>query len=134
MPVQLGAGSIDLIHAQTVNVTPNPPSVARRTPPGFDASTAATIRRPYRVEVIATGPAGRPVDISWEETCGAHRNGNGPSVFGGVGGHGQQRARLPAVLAVQLPWWSTGEDSCYVSALLLTSRYEPGLSVELANA
>lgn len=132
VPARLDPAAIDFIHPGSVNVAPNPP-FATGTTPGFDASTGAVIARPYRVEVLATGPAGRSVDIFWEETCGSHRDGNGPAESGGTGGEGQEQARLPAVLAVKLPQWSSGEDSCYVSSILLTNHYEPGLTVEVAN-
>ena len=52
---------------------------------------------------------------------------------GGSGGQGEQRAQLPTVLSVKLPQWSSGEDSCYVSAVAYTSRFERGLSIELVN-
>lgn len=133
VPAQLDPSAIDFIHPGSVNVVPSPPFPPRTTPPGFDASTGARIERPYRVEVIATGPAGSSVDISWEETCGSHRDGRGPAESGGTGGEGQARARLPAVLAVKLPQWSSGEDSCYVTSTLLTNHFERGLSVELVN-
>jgi hypothetical protein len=133
VPARLDSAAIDFIHPGSVNVTPYPPFPPRSTPPGFDASIGAVIERPYHVEVIATGPAGRSVDISWEETCGSHRDGAGPAESGGTGGEGQQRARLPAVLAVKLPHWSSGQDSCQVSSILLTSHFERGLSVELVN-
>ena len=131
VPAQLDPSEIDFIHPVSVNVAPYPPFASRTTPPGFDASTGAVIERPYHVEVLATGPVGRSVDISWEETCGSHRQGRG--VYGGTGGEGQQRARLPALLAVKLPQWSSGEDSCYVTSTLTTSHFERGLSVELVN-
>jgi hypothetical protein len=133
VPAQLDSAAIDFIHPGSVNVTPSPPVPSRTTPPGIDASTGATIDRPYHVEVIATGPAGRSVGIAWEETCGFHRDGQGPAVSGGTGGGGQERVRLPAVLAVKLPRWSSGQDSCYVTATLLSNHFERGLSVELVN-
>jgi hypothetical protein len=132
-PAQLDPAAIDFIHPGSVNFAPSPSFPARTTPPGFDASTGATIERPYHVEVIATGPVGRSVDIFWEETCGFHRDGRGPAESGGSGGEGQARARLPAVLAMKLPQWSSGEDSCYVTSTLLTNHFERGLSVELVN-
>jgi hypothetical protein len=131
-PVQLDPGTIDFIHPKSVNV---PASFApRATSPGIDASSAHVIDRPDHVEVLATGPVGMPVDIVWEETCGFHRDGNGPAESGGSGGEGQTRARLPAILAVKLPQWSTGEDSCYVSSMLVTNNLQSGLSVELINS
>jgi hypothetical protein len=123
---RLDPTAIDFIHSGSVNVAPYPPFQPRMTPPGFDASTEATIRRPYHVEVLATGPAGRSVDIAWEETCGLVSGDN-------RGGEGQQRARLPAVLAVKLPQWSSGVDACYVTSTLLSNHFERGLSVELVN-
>jgi hypothetical protein len=133
VPAQLEAAAIDFIHPGSVNVAPSPSFPSRTTPPGFDASTGATIERPYHVEVLASGPAGRSVDIFWEETCGFHRDARGPAVSGGTGGEGQERARLPAVLAVKLPQWSSGEGSCYVTSTLLSNDFERGLSVELVN-
>lgn len=126
VPAQLDPAAIDFIHPGSVNVAPSPRFPSRTTTPGFDASTGAAIDRPYHVEVIATGPAGRSVDIFWEETCGSHRDGRGPAESGGTGGDGQQRARLPAVLAVKLPQWSSGDDSCYVTSTLLTDHFERG--------
>jgi hypothetical protein len=133
VPARIDPATIDFIHPGSVNVAPYPPFPSRTTPPGFDASIGATIERPYRVEVLATGPAGSSVDIFWEETCGFHRDGTGPGESGGTGGEGQERARLPVVLAVKLPQWSSGQDSCYVSSILLTNHFERGLSVELVN-
>ncbi|MGO9974965.1 MAG: hypothetical protein ACLP01_19615 [Solirubrobacteraceae bacterium] len=54
---------------------------------------------------------------------------------GGTGGEGQERGRLPAVLAVKLPRWSSGEDICYcyVTSTLLTNHFQRGLSVQLVN-
>lgn len=52
---------------------------------------------------------------------------------GGTGGEGQEHAQLPAVLAVKLPHWFSGEDSCYVTSTLLTSHFRRGLSVQLVN-
>jgi hypothetical protein len=54
-------------------------------------------------------------------------------VSGGTGAEGQERPRLPAVLAVKLPHWSRGEDSCYVTSALVSNHFERGLSVELVN-
>jgi hypothetical protein len=133
VPAQLHSAAIDFIHPGAVNVAPSPSFPSRTTPPGFDASTGATIERPYNVEVLATGPNGRRVDIFWEETCGFHRDAGDPGVSGGTGAEGQERARLPAVLAVKLPQWSSGEDSCYVTSTLLSNHFEHGLSVELVN-
>jgi hypothetical protein len=133
VPARLDPAATDFIHPGSVNVAPSPSFPSRTTTPGFDASTGATIERPYHVEVIATGPVGTSVDIFWEETCGSHRDGGGPAVSGGTGGEGQERARLPAVLAVKLPQWSSGEDSCYVTSTLLTNHFRRGLSVQLVN-
>jgi len=133
VPAQLDPAAIDFVHPGSVSVAQSPSFPSRTPTPGFDASTGATIERPYHVEVLATGPAGRSVDIFWEETCGVHRDGRGQAVAGGTGGEGQERARLPAVLAVKLPHWSSGEDSCYLASTLLTSHFERGLSVELVN-
>jgi hypothetical protein len=134
VPAQIDPAAIDFIHPGSVSVAPSPPFPSRTTTPGFDASTGGAIERPYHVEVIATGPAyGRSVDIFWEETCGSHRDGRGSAVSGGTGEEGHERARMPAVLAVKLPQWSSGQDSCYVTATLLTNHFERGLSVELVN-
>jgi hypothetical protein len=133
VPARLDPAAIDFIDPGSVNVAASPSFPSRTTTPGFDASTGAAIQRPYHVEVIATGPVGRRVDIFWEETCGSHPGGAGPAESGGTGGEGQERARLPAVLAVTLPHWSSGEDSCYVTSTLLTGPFERGLSVELVN-
>jgi len=133
VPAQHDSAAIDFIDPGSVNVAPSASFPPRTTPPGFDASTGATIERPYHVEVLATGPAGRSVDIFWEETCGFRRDVGDPGVSGGAGAQGQERARLPAVLAVTLPHWSSGEDSCYVTSTLLSNHFERGLSVELVN-
>jgi hypothetical protein len=133
VPARLDPAATDFIHPGSVDVAPSRSFPSRTTTPGFDASTGATIERPYHVEVIATGPVGRSVDIFWEETCGSHRDGGGPAVSGGTGGEGQERARLPAVLAVKLPQWSSGEDTCYVTSTLLTHHFQRGLSVQLMN-
>src|SRR5262249_41816434 len=66
VPAGLSQAAIDFVHPESVNVRADPPFPPRTTPPGIDASTGATIERPSHVEVIATGPSGRPVDISWE--------------------------------------------------------------------
>jgi hypothetical protein len=135
VPPRLTSAATALIPTTAVNVSPNPPFTPRRTPPGLDASAGAVIQRPYRLEVIADGPAGRRVDVSWEESCGLYRVGTkGSATSAYVGGHGQQRARLPAIVRVMLPRWSRGQDTCYVSALLMTSHFERGLSLELANS
>ncbi len=125
-PARLAPGTIDFIHPGSVNVAASFPF--RATPPGIDASNTHVIVRPDHVEVLATGPTGTPVEISWEETCGSHR-----SASGGAGGQGQERARLPAVLAVKLPRWSSGEDSCYVASTLFTNHFERGLALDLVN-
>jgi hypothetical protein len=133
VPARLNPASVDFVHPASVNVTPYPPFPPRTTPPGIDAFVTATIERPDNVEIVATGPARRHVDLTWEETCGSRREGKRPAEAGGSGGQGEQRAQLPTVLSIKLPQWSSGEDSCYVSAVVYTSRFERGLSIELVN-
>jgi len=133
VPAGLDPAATDFIHPGSVNVAPPPSFPSRSTTPGFDASIGATIERPYHLELMATGPVGRSVDIFWEETCGSYRDGGGPAVSGGTGAEGQEHARLPAVLAVKLPHWSSGEDSCYVTSTLRANHFQRGLSVQLVN-
>lgn len=64
VPAELDSAAVDFIHPGSVNVAPDPPFPPWTTPPGFDASAGAVIERPYRVEVVATGPAGKRVEIS----------------------------------------------------------------------
>jgi hypothetical protein len=130
IPDRLDPKTVDFVRPESVNVVPDPPFPPGATPPGFDAYADAVIARPYHVEVVATGPIGRHVDISWEQSCGLFRLGQGPGSFATAGAKGSSVHR---VLAVKLPHWSNGDDSCCVTALLLTSRYERGLAIELVN-
>ncbi len=121
VPAQLDLAATDFIHPNLVNAVPFPSSAPGARMPTFYPITRAGINRPYHVEIVATGPAGLPVDISWTESCGT------------AGGAGLKRGRLPTVVAVKLPNWSTGGDICGLGVIMSSMVHSRGASVEVVN-